>query len=114
MRLAIPSALVSNRDDDLAPIAEKYGFSDYFRFVLWGGLVKSYKPDAGIFQKALEMSGESDPARVLYIGDNYFADVVGAKNAGMDAILIDPRGVFEEMYDRRVRQLRDVLKLIPC
>lgn len=102
-------ALVSNRDDDLGPIVEKYGFADFFDVLLWGGQAKSYKPDPGIFKQALALCGETDPARVLYVGDNYFADVVGARGVGMDAILIDPRGVFEDVYDRRVRQLRDVL-----
>jgi HAD superfamily hydrolase (TIGR01549 family) len=102
-------ALVSNRDDDLGPIVEKYGLAEFFDALLWGGLAKSYKPDAGIFKQALALCGLTDPKRVLYIGDNYFADVVGATQVGMDALLIDPRGVYAGMYEKRVRQLRDVL-----
>ncbi|MCX6018532.1 MAG: HAD family hydrolase [Chloroflexi bacterium] len=101
--------LVSNRDTDLQPIAEKYGFDEFFHFTLYAGLVKSFKPDPVIFKKALELAGSLDAQRVLYVGDNYFADVVGARGVGMDALLIDPRNVFEEMYDQRVRRLRDVL-----
>lgn len=104
--------LVSNRDTDLAPIVERYGFEGFFSFTLWAGLVKSFKPDRVIFDKALEMAGNVPPQRALYIGDNYFADVVGARNVGMDALLIDPRDVFAGMYDRRVRRLRDVLQHI--
>ncbi len=106
--------LVSNRDDDLAPIAEKYGLKDYFDFFLWGGLVKSYKPDRVIFDCALERAGLSDPRHALYIGDNYFADVVGARSAGMDVILIDPRNVFDGLHDWRVRRLGDILPQIPA
>jgi putative hydrolase of the HAD superfamily len=105
--------LVSNRDDDLAPLAEKYGLQGYFDFLLWGGLVKSYKPDRLIFDRALERAGLDDPRHALYIGDNYFADVVGARNAGMDVILIDPRNIFADLHDKRVRRLGDILPHIP-
>jgi FMN phosphatase YigB (HAD superfamily) len=44
--------------------------------------------------------------------DNYYADIVGAQNVGMDAILIDPRDVFHGYYDKRVKTLLDVLPLI--
>jgi FMN phosphatase YigB (HAD superfamily) len=30
------------------------------------------------------------------VGDNYFADVIGAQKAKMRAILIDPEGLFPE------------------
>ena len=105
-------ALVSNRSEDLAPLAERYGLAEFFDFTLWAGAVKSFKPDPVIFRTALQMAGAPDPARVLYVGDNYFADVVGARTVGMDAVLIDPRNVFEGMYDKRVRRLRDVLNHI--
>ncbi len=105
-------ALVSNRSEDLAPLAERYGLAEFFSFTLWASAVKSFKPDPVIFRTALQMAGSPDPSRVLYVGDNYFADVVGARNVGMDAVLIDPRNVFEGMYDKRVRRLRDVLNHI--
>jgi FMN phosphatase YigB (HAD superfamily) len=34
--------------------------------------------------------------QAVYVGDNYFADVVGARRASMTPILIDRRGVFPE------------------
>jgi len=48
----------------------------------------------------------------VYVGDNYFADVIGALNVGMDAILIDPRDVFARYYPARVKRLREVLDLV--
>jgi putative hydrolase of the HAD superfamily len=105
-------ALVSNRDTDLMPIATRYGFESFFDTVLWATKAGAYKPDRRIFDMALEMVGLTDPARVLYVGDNYFADVVGATNAGMDAILIDPRGVFEGWHPHRVKKLGDILNYI--
>ncbi len=100
--------LVSNRSEDLQPLAEKYGIAEFFHFTLLAGQAGCYKPEPGIFYKALSMAGV-DAKDAVYIGDNYFADVVGALNVGIDAILIDPRGVFETHYSRRVKHLKDVL-----
>jgi putative hydrolase of the HAD superfamily len=105
--------LVSNRDDDLGPLADKYAIRGYFDFLMWGGLAQSYKPDTQIFTKSMALAGLSDPSQVLYVGDNYFADVVGARNAGMPSILIDPRDVFADVHPHRVRRLRDILLHIP-
>jgi HAD superfamily hydrolase (TIGR01549 family) len=104
--------LVSNRDGELDTLATRYGFRQYFDFTLSGGQARSFKPDPGIFRVALEMAGNVPTNRALYIGDNYFADAVGARGVGMDAILIDPRGIFREYYPRRVTALRDLLDLI--
>jgi putative hydrolase of the HAD superfamily len=101
--------LVSNRDEDLQPIVDRYDLTAFFDFTLSAGQAGSYKPDPRIFYKALALAGDVAPRDAVYVGDNYFADVVGALNVGLDAILIDPRGVFERYYSRRVRHLRDVL-----
>jgi FMN phosphatase YigB (HAD superfamily) len=37
-----------------------------------------------------------EPGQAVYVGDNYFADVIGAQRAGMRAVLIDPEGLFPE------------------
>ncbi len=103
--------LVSNRDESLQPRVEAYGLAEFFDFTLSAGEAACFKPDPRIFYKALEMANASIEETV-YIGDNFFADVVGALNIGMDAILIDPRGVFERYYGVRVKRLRDVLPLI--
>jgi putative hydrolase of the HAD superfamily len=104
--------LVSNREEPLEPVAEKYGIAEFFTFTLSGGQAGCYKPDPRIFYRALHMIGDVAPHDAVYIGDNFFADVVGPLNIGMDAILIDPRDVFEKYYAKRVRHLRDMLGLI--
>ena len=36
------------------------------------------------------------PSEAAYVGDNYFADVVGARAAGLTPVLLDPRGIFDD------------------
>ncbi|MCS7060723.1 MAG: HAD family hydrolase [Anaerolineae bacterium] len=104
--------LVSNRDGDLAPVVAEYGIAEFFDFTLSGGQAGSFKPDAGIFLKALEMAGYVPAHRALYVGDNYYADVLGALAVGIEALLIDPRDVFATLYDKRVKSLGAVLDFI--
>jgi len=46
------------------------------------------KPDAAIFAAALNKAN-LNASEVIYIGDQYEVDYVGARNAGLQAILID-------------------------
>lgn len=87
--------LVSNRSHPLGPIAGELGLSDLFHFTLAAGEVGAFKPAPEIFLKAVELASCA-PAEALYVGDNYYADVEGARGAGLRPVLIDPRGLFPE------------------
>jgi len=88
-------AVVSNRREPFDEQLEALGIGSYFEYSLAAGTINAWKPDPAIFQYALTKMGiESEQA--IYIGDNYFADVVGAHRAGMDAVLIDPENLFPE------------------
>lgn len=104
--------LVTNRTGEVDTYAKKLRIHEYFHFTLTGGQANSFKPNPEIFQMALSKAGNVPPSQALYVGDNYFADVCGARGVGMDAVLIDPRNCFVGMHDIRVRHLRDVLKYI--
>lgn len=106
------TGLVSNRDKPVDDYARTIAIADLFDFILVGGQVGSFKPDAPIFLEALKRAGDVRPDRALYVGDNYYADVVGARAVGMHAVLIDRRDVFKHECDARVRHLRDILGLI--
>jgi putative hydrolase of the HAD superfamily len=56
------------------------------------------KPDPLIFRAALKRAGVTAEATV-YIGDQYQLDVVGARKAGIRAILIDRYGIATETPD---------------
>ena len=86
-------AVISNRDKPFNELLQKYGISDYFSYSLAAGEVNSYKPDPGVFIHALEQTGMS-AQETVYVGDNYFADVVGALRAGLKPVLYDPNMIF--------------------
>ncbi len=87
--------VVSNRDNPYQDEIDSLGMGDYFHFSLAAGEVKSWKPDTGIFEHAVKMA-KGSPEETLYVGDNYFADVVGARRAGLQPVLYDLKGLFHE------------------
>lgn len=87
-------AVVSNRDQPFHDYLEQLGIAQYFHFSLSAGEVQSWKPDKAIFEHAMQRAGVRADETV-YVGDNYYADVVGARNAGIHPILIDVDGIFE-------------------
>lgn len=87
--------VVSNREAPFQDYLQEMGLAEYFHFSLSAGEVQSWKPDKAIFEHALKRVGvQADEA--LYVGDNYYADVIGARNAGIQPILIDVDGIFED------------------
>jgi FMN phosphatase YigB (HAD superfamily) len=75
--------------------------------------VDAWKPDPRIFDRALELTA-SAPERMIYVGDNYYADILGAKNAGLQPVLLDDRGVFPDAECAVIGRLGDLVGLLAC
>lgn len=71
---------------------KRSGLLEHFDHVIISEDVGVSKPDSKIFDLALEAIGHKDKATVLMIGDSLMADVVGAHNAGIDAIWVNLKG----------------------
>lgn len=89
------TGVVSNRDVSFQEELVSLKLDSYFHFTLAAGDIPSYKPDPVIFQHALKLAGTS-AAETMYVGDNYYADVVGALRAGLSPVLYDPTHLFPE------------------
>lgn len=85
--------VISNRDQAFTEELDRLDLGRYFSLAVSGGEAGSKKPDAGIFYYALGKAGLI-PRETIYVGDNYFADVVGARNAGVRPVLLDIEGIF--------------------
>ena len=88
----VPLGVVSNSDGSAQEAIDAAGLGRYFRVVVDSKLVGYEKPDPRIFLPALAAL-EVAPAEALYVGDLYEVDVVGARRAGMAAVLLDPAGL---------------------
>jgi putative hydrolase of the HAD superfamily len=103
-------AVISNADGTVEGLLETVGLRPHFEFVIDSGTVAWEKPDPRIFQNALGRLGV-EPAESLYVGDLYHVDVLGARAAGMEAVLVDPwdRSMFDVDRIARVGQLPEYL-----
>jgi HAD superfamily hydrolase (TIGR01662 family) len=88
-------AVLSNRSQPFQDTLDTHNISEFFHFSLAGGEVDTFKPDPGFFEHALKRAKVS-AQEAVYVGDNYFADVVGSRRAGLIPILYDPLGIFPE------------------
>ena len=85
--------VISNRDKPFQDVLDDHGIGEFFEFSLAAGEVNIFKPDPGVFVHGLRRVNLSAP-EVIYVGDNYYADVVGARAAGLQPVLYDPLGIF--------------------
>jgi len=97
-------AVISNADGKIDAVLRRCGIADCFDSITDSGIVGQEKPHPAIFEAALhEMKAE--PADSLYVGDVYSVDYVGARNAGMQAVLFDVAGAYREQQFPRVESL---------
>ena len=84
----------------------------YFELVLASGEVGIQKPDPGIFAAALErMDARAETS--VYVGDNYWADIIGAQRAGLIPVLLDTHHLFPEAECQVLERLDELLDWLP-
>lgn len=104
-------AVISNRDRPFRDTLDSHGLSEYFPYALAGGEVNVYKPEPEIFTPALKHMDVA-PAETVYVGDNYYADIVGAHRAGLVPVLFDPNLLFPEADCLAIRSFDELIPAI--
>jgi len=99
--------VVSNANGTLHAHFDRLGLTPYFEAVFDSHVEKVEKPDPRFFEIALERSGSCRDTTV-HVGDFYEIDVVGARRAGLQAILLDPAEVNRDRDCVRVRTLDEL------
>jgi HAD superfamily hydrolase (TIGR01662 family) len=87
--------VLSNRKKPITDYLSELGLGKFFDLAICAGEAGIYKPDPGAFHYLLDKARISARESV-YVGDNYYADVVGARLAGMTPVLFDLRNIFCE------------------
>lgn len=103
--------LISNWDSRLAKICFDMGLDKYLDSVVSSASVGLIKPDPHIFEIALGRLGV-EPQRALHVGDHYYADVMGARSAGISPVMIDRFGFGHRADCPVVKDLYELLKLL--
>ncbi len=104
-------AVLSNRRSSFMDIMDELSLTKHFDAIMFAGEVGSWKPDPAVFTPLLERF-ELAPEETLYIGDNYYADVVGSRKAGLVPVLYDPRGIFPDADCARITSFNALSEIL--
>jgi HAD superfamily hydrolase (TIGR01549 family) len=102
-----PLGVISNADGRIDAVLRRCAIADCFESITDSGIVGQEKPHPAIFLAALDAmkakAGES-----LYVGDVYSVDYVGARRAGMQAVLLDVAEAYRGRGYPRVESLGEL------
>jgi putative hydrolase of the HAD superfamily len=101
-------SVISNANGTVREKLQRVGLASYFDQILDSHEEGIEKPDPRLFHAALERTGARAESSV-YVGDMYHIDVVGARAAGLRAVLIDP---VDAHADKDVPRIRDLEGLV--
>lgn len=94
---------------------EILGIKQLFDCIVISEEVGLRKPDPRIFWRANKLLAKK-PGACLHIGDSYNSDVVGAKNAGMQACWFNPQCLKPSQMDIKpdieIRELNEIIKIL--
>ena len=91
---------------------QRVGLADYFHFALRAEDLGIAKPDARLFQEALQRGGV-DASAAVHVGDHPGDDIAGAQQAGLRAVWFNPTGKVWEADQRPDAQIRSLTELPP-
>lgn len=104
-------AIVSNNTDRLPRRLEELGLSQYFHDLTFSEEAGCLKPDPAIFELALRRASCA-PGAAVHVGDDYDADVRGARAAGLSPILVDREDRHRDADCPRIRDLSQLAALL--
>lgn len=85
--IAVSNSFAGLRDD----IVDRLGLAKYFSYVKFCGDGVHRKPEGEAFSDGLKMLG-GPAASVVHMGDEFEADVLGARNAGLQGVHVNRSG----------------------
>jgi HAD superfamily hydrolase (TIGR01662 family) len=104
--------LISNVEQDMARTLTKLGLPAWLKIIVTSQDASAGKPRPEIFRMALTQGGVK-PSEAIYVGDQYNVDIVGARGAGMQGILIDRGDYYRDITDcPRIKSLGEVSEYI--
>jgi putative hydrolase of the HAD superfamily len=104
------AGVISNSNGSVRSILEETGLAAHLDFIIDSSVVGVEKPDPRIFHLGLREAGVA-AAQAVYVGDLYSVDVLGARAAGLDGILLDPRGFWAPRDCRLAGGLNEAVRL---
>jgi len=103
-QMGLTLAVVSNANGVVQRAFERAGLHQYFGTIGDSHIEGVEKPDPRFFELVLQRTA-SQPASTVHVGDLYHVDVVGARRAGLQALLLDPHDLYSAFDVTRIADL---------
>jgi HAD superfamily hydrolase (TIGR01509 family) len=103
--------VVSNANGRLRAAFDRIGLTPHLDDIIDSTEVGYEKPDPAIFRLALARAGSEAP-RAVHVGDLYHVDVIGARAAGVRAVLFDGADLYGDHDCPRVATLDALVALV--
>ncbi|MCD6453016.1 MAG: HAD-IA family hydrolase [Dehalococcoidales bacterium] len=104
--------LITNMERGMNFNYRELGLATYLKVVVTSDEAGANKPKPPIFLLALKKAAVK-PAEAIYVGDQYGTDILGAKGAGINPILLDRGNLFPEVSDcPRIERLSEVVDYV--
>ncbi len=100
---------VSNANGMVRTALDAARLLQHLECVVDSGIEGIEKPDPRIFHRAAVLLDVA-PETCVYVGDLHAVDVVGARNARMEPVLVDPDGVWPHVDVPKIAALSDLLR----
>jgi HAD superfamily hydrolase (TIGR01549 family) len=104
-------AVVSNWQCGLSHFCAELGIGEYYDHIVASAEIGHAKPGSAIFEEATNRLGLA-PSQVLHVGDSMADDVVGARAAGLNAVLLDRKATRAQGDPAVVTTLPEILDLL--
>jgi putative hydrolase of the HAD superfamily len=83
--------VISNASHSLPETLRKIGLAPFFETITYSFAVGAEKPDVRIFRRAVVEANTAE-GLALHVGDSFEADYLGARRAGLHAVLLQREG----------------------
>ncbi len=110
-RRGFRQGVISDWTGPLDKILGAHGLLQHLDFVLTSGEVGAAKPNPHLFRLALRQAGVT-PEQAIHVGDTYWTDVLGARVAGIQPILIDRKATKPPADCPVITSLAELLALL--
>ncbi len=104
-------AVISNAEPNLRDRIGASGLEPFFETLVISAEVGAEKPDRAIFAEGLNRMSVT-PDHAIHVGDFYALDVVGARGAGITAVLFDVADLFADRDCIRIGSLSELAGML--
>jgi putative hydrolase of the HAD superfamily len=99
--------MITNYDSRIHDVLEELGVASLFDVVVVSSAAGVAKPDRRIFVQACSLL-KTAPEWATHVGDDYEEDFLGARAAGLSAVLFDPYERRQDLKTMRVSRLAEL------